>query len=255
MAGSVAVGPATRAYRETGGQGVFTQMPGGSVATGSATRAARVGVPAPFAQPGPWTPPAIPSSYYNPIRGIEDAEGARGSEQTISGLQRQKTDAENDYGTSVTQVESHGKELQERLAESYKKLGAAQDQQANTDGTLYGGALMASAMKRATNEGVQKAANQKAEQDELGKLSVSENELLGPGGSLTEALQNAGVNQQGFHEGIQTLEGTEAASNGYQAPTAPKFDKVNPVNGEHYRRVTIGGKQYHEYHSGRKVPI
>jgi hypothetical protein len=180
-------------------------------------------------------PPPIPAGYYNPILDIQLAEGKAGSEQQITGLERQKTNAENTYATNIgllkqkEEAQQQGaKETLGRLAESYAKLGARQSDQANAAGTLYGGALISARMKRAANEGVTRhadeVANERALQqfaDERGKLALAEQQLVGPGGSLLEAMANARANQQLFATNIGTLKQKQAAEQGYKAPERP----------------------------------
>lgn len=278
MAG-VAVGPATRAYRENSGINAFARTPGGSVAVGAGTRAyqqgVRPGYAPPAAKPAAWTPPPVPPGLYNPIRDVELAEGKRGSEQTTRGLERQKASSENRYGVNLAEVgqregnqKAAHEEMLARLGESFKRLGARQEDQANAGNTNYGGALIAAGLARAGNEATRKASEQRtfgesqqANAAARGRLALGESEATGPGGSLTEALQNAGENQQGFEQSVGGLKNTEASEHGYRAPTGPSpssagaFNKVNPVTKEHFREIKVGGKTVHEYHSGRKVTV
>lgn len=184
---------------------------------------------------GPWVAPPVPAGSYNPIRDNELAEGKLSTEQGITGDERQRTNAENTYATNLQLLNEReasqkqtGQETLARLTESYKKLGAQQGEQANAKGTLYGGALIAAAQKRAANEDVTKASDErslaetlKGDENDRGQLSVAEGQLLGPGGSLVEAIQNARQAEQQREEGLGTLRSVEAAQNGYVAPHAP----------------------------------
>lgn len=219
MAAGVAVGPATRAYREN-------YQP--SVAVGTQTRAYGEG----------WrsaaTPYVPPAGAYNPLRDIEAAEGKRGSEQALSSDARQRTNAEGEYGTQISllnQREADQKrqqgEVLANLARSYQQLGVRQGEGANKAGVLNGGALIAAAQKRARNEGVTKGADEarfgeqhQANDATRGRLSVALEQLLGTGGSLTESAENTRTNQQGFENSLRTLENREAAEAGlgYQQP-------------------------------------
>lgn len=184
---------------------------------------------------GPWTPPPIPAGSYNPIRDLELSEGKLATSQGLTGDERQQTNAENGYATNLALLQQRetaekktGQETLARLAESYKKLGNRQTEAANAAGELQGGALLASALKRNANEGVTKGADErnlseqlKADENQRGQISVGESQLIGPGGSLTEAMQNASQSEQQREEGIGTLKSNEAAANGYEAPAGP----------------------------------
>jgi hypothetical protein len=188
------------------------------------------GVPVP-----PWQPPPIPPGEYNPIRDIELAEGKRGSTQAEEKLGRERTNAEQQYGISTSELGRQEKEAEggyneslANLAHRYEALKAGQTDQANAGGALYGGALIASGMKRAANEAREKGGLERRRhgQEEgfkaqRGKLLLGLEQLLGSGGSLTEALKNVKENQQGFETSLGTLKGNEAAAAGYQAPTGP----------------------------------
>jgi hypothetical protein len=197
---------------------------------------------------GPWQLPPIPPGYYNPMLDVQASEGKLGTEQTLSGLNRQKTDAENNYATNLgllgqreADQAQKQKETLALLGESYKKLGVQQGGQANATGTLYGGAMISSAMKRAANEGSQKARDEaaraeqvQANQNERGRLSTQENQLLGPGGSLLEAITNAERSQQLYGQNINTLKGTQAAEHGYtpeQAGGVVPYERNYPGGG------------------------
>lgn len=217
--------------------GEWVHSPFGSYRVGYA----RPGVPgAPGQNQDPqqnlgWQPPPIPAGTYNPIRDIELAEGKRGSEQELTGLDRQRTNAENTYATNLGllgqregQHQMDAKQAIERIIESFTKLGARQGEQANVRGVLNGGTMLAAAGKRAANEQLsrrqadQAAARQRqADENERGRLATQQSQLTGPGGSLTEAIQNARANQQAFAGSVGTLKGTEAAQHGYVPPQRP----------------------------------
>lgn len=225
--------------------GSWAHSRGGAVRVGGRPGAA-------FADPSQetaWQPPPVPAGYYNPIRDIELAEGQRGSEQSITGLDRQKTVGENTYATNLgllaqreQQQQDSAKQTLARLAEGYAKLGARQGEQANKAGVVNGGALISATTKRVANEGVQKAADERAFaqqrqqlENERGRLATGENQLVGPGGSLVEAIQNARTNQQAFANSVGTLKGNEAAAHGYRPPQRP-WVKVRGGS------VRVGGK-------------
>jgi hypothetical protein len=205
----------------------------------------------------PWQLPPIPPGYYNPSLDVQLSEGKLGTEQTLAGLGRQKTNAESDYATNLGLVKQREtdqlqkeKETLGLLGESYKKLGVQQGGQANATGTLYGGALISAAMKRAANEGSQKArdeagrAEQKqANETEEGRLVREESRLVGPGGSILEAIANAEKSQQLFGQNINTLKGTQAAEHGYtpeQAGGVVPYEYHDPQGGF----VRVGGGAY-----------
>jgi hypothetical protein len=179
--------------------------------------------------PGQWPSPPIPAGYYNPILDIQLSEGKQGSEQQITGLERQKTNAETNYATNLGLLKQREearaqqqKETLANLAESYAKLGVRQGDQANAAGTLYGGALISAAAKRAANEGATSARDREAYrqavlgfQDEQGKLARAEQEQTG---TLAEAIANARLNQQLFGQNINTLKQNQAAGQGYVVP-------------------------------------
>ncbi|HEY4451019.1 MAG TPA: hypothetical protein VGN13_05445 [Solirubrobacteraceae bacterium] len=196
-----------------------------------------------------WQPPPVPAGYYNPILDIQQAEGKQGSEQQLTGLERQQTVDENTYATNLGllgQREAQQQEAQKqtlaRLAESYAKLGTRQGEQANRLGVVNGGALISSATNRAANEAVQKAADERtfaaqgqANENERGKLATQQSQLTGPGGTLVEAIANNKQNQQLFEQGIGTLRSSQAAEHGYVPPQRPW---VHERGGS----VRVGGK-------------
>lgn len=184
----------------------------------------------------PWAPPPIPIGDYNPSRDIEEAEGKLATEQGISGDERTRSVDENTYATNLQLLgekeasqKQTSKETLARLARGYQQLGAKQGEQANASGTLYGGALIAAAAKRAANEGLTKGTDErsiaeslKGDENERGKLSVAEGQLLGPGGSLVEAIQNARQSEQQREEDIGKAKSEEASKeHGYEAPKGP----------------------------------
>jgi hypothetical protein len=186
--------------------------------------------------PTPWTPPPIPVGDYNPVRDNELAEGKLSTDQVLTGDERRQTNAENGYATNLTLLQQKeaaqkqtGQETLARLAEGYRKLGTRQTEGANAAGELQGGALLASALKRNANEGVTKGADErnlseqlKADENQKGQISVDESQLVGPGGSLTEAMQNARQALQQRDESIGMDKGVEAAKeHEYEAPTGP----------------------------------
>lgn len=185
----------------------------------------------------PWVPPPIPPSFYNPIRDIEGAEGKRGAEQQQNALNRQVAATENNYGVNQALVgqreagEQQDTQLQlGRIGEAFQRLQARQGEQGNATGTLYGGALLASGMKRAANQKLQTDAVQlqasrqaQADANERGRLALGEGEQVGPAGALSEALLNSRENDRAFQSSLGTLEGSEAAQAGYQAPSAPRL--------------------------------
>lgn len=168
-----------------------------------------------------WQPPPIPAGYYNPLRDIEAAEGKRGSQQTITGLQRQRTNAESDYGVNKSLIERKAQDSLKRISESFQRLGGRQEEGANRLGELHGGALLQAAAKRAANQQIANKPVEQAQQDELGRLALNEQRLIGEGGSITEALTNANSNEQAFGEGLDTLKRNEAAGRGYEPPERP----------------------------------
>jgi hypothetical protein len=184
------------------------------------------GASGPVSTGGAWTPPPIPPGLYSPIRDAEAAVGKSGTEQALSGEQRQVTNQENNYATSLSQLgqrEQQQKQAQQetlaRLADSYKKLGARQEEGANAMGELSGGALIQSAMKRSANEGVTRkadevaAANQaKADEANRGQLTVGNQQNLG---ALQETMLNQRNSQSLSEQLLRSTEGNEAASHGY----------------------------------------
>lgn len=246
----------------------LSYTPGGYSYSGPAGSSGR----AAYQAANPWAPPPIPAGFYNPIRDIEASEGRTSSGQTISGDQRQLTNSENDYATSVAlQGEKEGNatsafnETIKRLGESYKRLQGRQEDQGGATGTLYGGALISAAQKRGANEAVQKEHDQRlrdqqlqAFENERGRAAVAEQQRAA---ALGESLTNARTNEQNFQQNLNTLKGNEAAQHGYQAPTGPAkatglFDKINPATRERYREVKgPGGSVIHEYQTGRSVRV
>lgn len=137
-------------------------------AMGHPATAAHTPIPAPSVEQLP------PPSKYDPARDINIAEGKRSYEQGRHGLERQKTQAESEYGinsenigdrlsngladigTQRGQQKYMAEQQLNRLSESFKKLASRQGEQGNTTGTLYGGAMLAAANARAHNEGIGK---------------------------------------------------------------------------------------------------
>jgi hypothetical protein len=192
---------------------------------------------------GPWTPPPIPPSLYSPELDVKGAEGKQASEQTLTGDERTRTDTENQFGINLSllgqreqQQAQSAQETLARLADSYRKLGVKQEENANGIGELNGGALIQSAMKRSANEAVTRKADevargnqQQQNANERGKLVLGEEQAVGTGGALTEAMANARQNQQQFQEGLQKYRASEAGAHGYKAPEAPKAAPARPA--------------------------
>lgn len=251
-----------------------------TVTVGAATRAARLGGYNPgnpgggvaaTAPAGPaWTPPPIPAGAYNPIRDIELNAGKRGTQNTIEDLGTKESRGQSSYLLGVEGVKrQEAEEAQSRsealasLQRSYQRLGVRQTEQAREAGVLRGGAVLQSAAKRAANEGIAKtpieqtfARDQEANQRSLGQLGLTRQE---ESEDDTTGVSRAEREQSQFGVDTQTLEGREAAENGYQAPTGPAalvYNKVNPANGEHYRQFKDAkGQTVNEYHSGRRVTL
>lgn len=227
------------------------QANSGSRLNGRGTSGGLGGISSGYLRPSsvvPQTDPTPPAGLYNPLRDIEISEGKKGSSQAISGLEQKKEYGEDDFstgkledereqgnslseiGTARTRQQEAGKVALERLAESYKKLGAQQTEGANAAGVINGGALLQSAMKRAANEGIAKTADQKALSQNLEDDALKETRLKESGESAlgkllreserglredTTGIANQSANEQTFEEGVNTLKDNEAASEGY----------------------------------------
>ena len=162
-----------------------------------------------------WAPKPPPAGSYSPYRDVEIATGKEATEQTEKGLERQGADNTANYTANLSELERKGQETLARLAESYKKLGARQGEQANSDGTLYGGALLASAAKRAQNEGVAKSADEASQSAARGKLEAGFNQGQE---AVREGIVNAGLTQQTAKEGVEKVRNTEATELGSYKP-------------------------------------
>jgi hypothetical protein len=214
--------------------GGFTPSESGGAGQGFARVGARPYQVDPSTMLG-WQPPPPPPGTYNPIRDQELAAGNRETEQAIGRPERERTVAENDYGTRLgllgqreAREQEVAKQTLARLAEGYAKLGTRQNERANQLGIVGGGAMIASATKRAANEGVQKAADERAfaqqrqaDENERGSLATHLSQLVGPGGSLVEAIQNAQANRQLSADNINAFKASEAGQHGYKGPQRP----------------------------------
>ena len=165
----------------------------------------------------PWQAPPPPPTSYNPIRDINIGTGRLSTEQTVKGLERQRENGSLNFTANKEEIERKGQDTLAKLAESYKRLGARQGEQANADGTLYGGAVLAAAAKRATNEGLQKQSQQEAQEAELGRLG---NNFSQQQGTLTEGITNANESGRNAREGEETLRNNESVNNGYSPETS-----------------------------------
>lgn len=244
-----AVGPQTRAARV-----------GSGVAVGAGTRAYRLGMGRPAAAPGApsgavpppgavpaagagasgaptWTPP--PTGSYNPTRDVEAEEGQRGLGQLEGDTATKRTRGIADYFTSLDSInrartqenQDYGTQ-QETLKRAFSQLAGKQTEQANKYGVLGGGAPLAAAAARATNEGREAAAQAQAhtrrgEQFDLNAAKLAR-ELAPPdaanpvGGryfsDLSTGLTNAQSNQAFFEESQHRLAGQEAGERGWTPP-------------------------------------
>jgi hypothetical protein len=184
------------------------------------------------AHQAPWTPPPIPAGAYNPIRDIELQAGKRGVANTLEDLGTKNVRGEGNFLLGQSDIErQRNEQTTERdkalsnIAESFKRLGVRQTEQANGAGLLRGGALLQSAAKRAANQGkatdqVQQtyARQQEADTRALARLALArqqESEDIGTQGSRAEREQGQ------FGIDTQTLEAREAAENGYESPVGP----------------------------------
>lgn len=268
---AVSVGAATRAAREVGQFGYSVQNPGSSAAVGSATRAARLGVGAATGEAAPaWTPPPIPAGAYNPIRDIELNAGKRGTQNTVEDLGTKESRGQASYLLGVEGVKRQEAEQAQGRSEalaslqrSYQRLGVRQTEQAREAGVLRGGAVLQSAAKRTANEGIAKAPietsfqrQQEGDQRSLGQLALSRQQEAEDD---TTGIGRAEREQSQFGVDTQTLEGREAAENGYVAPSGPAklvYNKINPANGQSYREFkNAKGQTVHEYNGGRRVTL
>lgn len=200
--------------------------------TGPAAVHAQPAVGVPPATQAPWVQPPIPAGAYNPIRDIELAAGKRGLSNTLEDIGTRGVRGEQGYligkegieREKAEQADNHAKALA-ALQQSYQRLGVRQGEQANTAGVLRGGALLQAAAKRATNEGkTRDEQNQAAQrtqeglQRQLGQLTTARQQ---EGEDLTTQGSRAEREQAQFGIDTTTLEGREAAENGYIAPQAP----------------------------------
>lgn len=271
--GFVRVGGARGVEQQGGVVPSFTRTPGvGFVRVGG--RAGAIG--APGGGPGaPWSPPPIPPGFYNPLRDIEAGEGKRGTFQAIEDIGTQRTRGNEDFTSSIEDVGQQRTKAQQAAATalgqiqaSFNRLAQRQGEQGNERGTIYGGALLAAAAKRASNQQGSNAGVQRGLDAQLATLKQREEGLtLNHQRSLEDLntrQQRGEINEAEYEKGIQTLKNTEAAAAGYVAPTGPPkaaaaptnaYSKVNPRTGEHYREIISGGHTIHLYSNGRKVVV
>lgn len=229
----VAVGAGTRAYRlgmrgaPTPGAPAVVPPPHGAV---PAAGAGASGSPT-------WTPP--PTGSYNPSRDVEVEEGQRGLGQLEGEDRTKSTRGAADFATSLgslnRQRAQEGQDYstqQDALKRAFSQLAGSQESQADKYGVLGGGASLASAAARATNQSREQAAQAQAhtrrtEAFDLGQGKL-EQELAPPdaanplGGryfqDLNTGLTNAQANQTFFAESQHRLAGQEAGERGWTPP-------------------------------------
>jgi hypothetical protein len=202
----------------------------------------------------PWTPPPIPSNYFNPVRSAELGSQKVTGENVAENLGKQRTATENDYALGRENLEhglSHlleenarteGQDTAKRnealatIARSFSNLKSQQEQNANTAGVFSGGALLQAATKRAANEGIQTTAEnanynraianikqadlnaENAEKEGLGKEGLTRQQQLAElEGKELQQGRNAAQEALNTH----LLMDQEAAGAGYRAPTNP----------------------------------
>lgn len=207
---------------------------------------ARVGPAAAPAAPAggapAWTPPPLPTGYYNPSRTIETEESQRGLGQLEGEVGTQRARDKTDYydqsaglDRQAQQQQSDYQRAQAQLRQSFQRLGTKQEEGANVAGALQSGALLQAAAKRAANEGQQRDVQNVnyGRQVDANKLARAQLDLTGAppdaanplGGrnfqDLTTKLTNAQANNTFFGYSQSKLAGQEAAERGYPAPTAP----------------------------------
>jgi hypothetical protein len=233
----------------------------------------------------PWTPSPIPSGAYNPIRDVELASSKLTGENTLANIGRQRTAAEQNYNLGIegikeglahtlgedTRARSEDTEKRnealQAIQRSFDNLKSQQEQQANTAGVFSGGALLQAASKRATNQGIQNAAEEANYNRALANLAANEQtsretaergegkEGLGKQQMLEElGMKGTQAERNANQERLNThlLMGREAAEAGYRAPGAPfRTFRGGPEGqyrveqrGGRYLSVTPGGRVF-----------
>lgn len=168
--------------------------------------------------PAPFVQPPIPTGFYDPIRDIELAAGKKNAENTVEDIGTQRIRGGEDFTHGEEELGEGEQTSLGLIKQATERLAGKQAEQENATGTLYGGARLAAAAARAGNETKEREPVVKGYETALGKLVTAhgrEGEDLGTKEHRTEH------EQEQFGIDTQTLEGREAANNGYIAPSAP----------------------------------
>lgn len=192
---------------------------GGYAATGANTLASRraaqrrPGYLLPGSQP--YQPQPIPVGAYNPIRDIELQAGKRGLNNQIEDIGTAETRGNDSFVLGQQQAQQNRDRSLATLADSYRRLGVRQNEQANSAGVLRGGALMQAAAKRAANQALAAAPiNQSYERGIAGLARARQQE------AEDHVTQGSRAEREQGQFGIdtRTLEAREASENGYTDP-------------------------------------
>jgi hypothetical protein len=197
-----------------------------------------------------WTPPPPPAGagLYDPTRDQHIEAEKLSAGQETSKLEGEKTALENSYSTGLGTLgqreaaqQHEAQRMLALLAEGYAKLGARQSEATNRLGVLNGGALVASATRRAANEAVTKkqdeylaAQQRQAFENQRGQASAKYQEGAA---NLVNALKNAGLSQRSYVAGEEAGRSTEALKAGWEPPE-------RPWSHERGGAVRVGGGAY-----------
>lgn len=152
----------------------------------------------------PFTPPPIPSGYYDPNLDAQRQAASRGltnTEQDVGTALRREGE---DYGTNVA-----------LLTRNYKNLATRQQEQQNQYGVIAGGgAALQSAAKRAANQLVDQTA-----------LDTTHNRAVADAGN---ALTRARSEDVFYGQDVDQQKNFQAQQAGYTAPTGPSNQFTRP---------------------------
>lgn len=176
----------------------------------------------------PFTPPPIPSGYYDPSLDAQRDAASRGLLDTQQDVGTQERRLGEDYNTNVAALTKH-----------YNDLGTAQGEQANAYGVVAGGGALLQAAKK-------RQANQQLDQTNL-DATLNRN-VADLGNQLTRAQREdvfygQDVGQQKLYQAQQA---------GYVAPTAPA-NEFTDAAGNPYRVVRQNGLDYRYDQFGKLI--